>query len=67
MQKVPYVLTEHYIQDFGVWNVTYQAVPCQNNWEGSKEAAALGSVTNLGRESVCCPADPTVNEQPFLV
>jgi len=43
--------------DFGVWNISYEAVPCLNEWAGFSNAAALGSVTNLG-ESVCCPADP---------
>jgi len=47
--------------DFGVWNITYQTVPCEPDWEGSKDAAALGSVSNLGKESVCCPANPTGN------
>lgn len=47
--------------DFGVWNITYQMVPCEPDWAGSKDAAALGSVTNLGRESVCCPANPMGN------
>ncbi|RDB25131.1 hypothetical protein Hypma_007748 [Hypsizygus marmoreus] len=47
--------------DFGVWNITYQSVSCEANWTGSQEAAALGSVSNLGRESVCCPANPTGN------
>jgi len=43
--------------DFGVWNITYQTVACQPNWAGSNDSAALGSVTNLGQESVCCPAN----------
>ncbi|KAJ7783342.1 RlpA-like double-psi beta-barrel-protein domain-containing protein-containing protein [Mycena metata] len=47
--------------DFGVWNVSYQTVPCLPNWAGAKNKAALGSVTNLGNESVCCPANPTGN------
>ncbi|KAJ7217887.1 RlpA-like double-psi beta-barrel-protein domain-containing protein-containing protein, partial [Mycena pura] len=46
--------------DFGVWNVSYETVSC-TNWNGWKNAAALGSVTNLGNESVCCPANPTGN------
>ncbi|PVF96755.1 hypothetical protein CPB86DRAFT_786686 [Serendipita vermifera] len=41
--------------DFGVWNATYEAVSC-SEWAGWNDAAALGSVTNLG-DSVCCPAD----------
>ena len=53
-------------KDFGVWNITYQTVACLPSWEGSKEASALGSVTNLGKESVCCPANPTVSTNgPF--
>ncbi|KAJ7902003.1 RlpA-like double-psi beta-barrel-protein domain-containing protein-containing protein [Mycena olivaceomarginata] len=47
--------------DFGVWNVSYQTVPCIPNWAGANNKAALGSVTNLGNESVCCPANPTGN------
>ncbi|KAA1474032.1 hypothetical protein DENSPDRAFT_780689 [Dentipellis sp. KUC8613] len=44
--------------DFGVWNVSYQSVDCKPNWAGSKSAAALGSVADLG-DSVCCPVNPT--------
>ncbi|KAJ7446227.1 RlpA-like double-psi beta-barrel-protein domain-containing protein-containing protein [Mycena galericulata] len=47
--------------DFGVWNVSYQTVSCIPNWAGAHNAAALGSVTNMGNESVCCPANPTGN------
>ncbi|KAJ7647197.1 RlpA-like double-psi beta-barrel-protein domain-containing protein-containing protein [Roridomyces roridus] len=43
--------------DFGVWNITYQTVSC-SNWAGWKNAAALGSVADLG-DGVCCPANPT--------
>ncbi|EPQ57324.1 hypothetical protein GLOTRDRAFT_58604 [Gloeophyllum trabeum ATCC 11539] len=43
--------------DFGVWNVSYQAVSC-TEWSGYKNAAALGSVTSLG-SGACCPANPT--------
>ncbi|KAJ7072171.1 RlpA-like double-psi beta-barrel-protein domain-containing protein-containing protein [Mycena amicta] len=46
--------------DFGVWNISYEVVSC-SHWAGWKNAAALGSVTNLGNESVCCPANPTGN------
>lgn len=46
--------------DFGVWNISYESVSCQSNWAGSKDAAALGSVTALG-DGGCCPADPTGN------
>jgi hypothetical protein len=44
--------------DFGVWNITYQSVPCLDNWAGSNNLAALGSVNDLGT-GACCPADPT--------
>jgi hypothetical protein len=54
-------------KDFGVWNITYQTVPCLPDWEGSNDAAALGSVTNLGPESVCCPANPTVSIEKQVV
>ncbi|KDQ27682.1 plant-expansin-like protein [Pleurotus ostreatus PC15] len=47
--------------DFGVWNTSYQVVPCNENWPGSRNQAALGSVANQGPESVCCPAEPTGN------
>ena len=46
------------VQDFGVWNITYQSVPCLSAWAGSKNAAALGSVKQLGSAG-CCPADPS--------
>ncbi|KAJ7178351.1 RlpA-like double-psi beta-barrel-protein domain-containing protein-containing protein [Mycena crocata] len=49
-------------KDFGVWNVSYQTIACLPNWSGAKNPAALGSVTNLGNESVCCPANPTGSE-----
>jgi len=44
--------------DFGVWNISYQSVSC-TNWEGWNDAAALGSVSTQGPESVCCAANPT--------
>ncbi|KAF8488413.1 RlpA-like double-psi beta-barrel-protein domain-containing protein-containing protein [Gautieria morchelliformis] len=50
--------------DFGVWNISYAAVPCQKEWAGFSNAAALGSVTNLGN-GVCCPADPFVSDEHF--
>ncbi|KAF8585986.1 hypothetical protein K439DRAFT_1342153 [Ramaria rubella] len=46
--------------DFGVWNISYENVPCLKEWSGENNAAALGSVSNLG-DSVCCPADPLPN------
>ncbi|KAF8070599.1 RlpA-like double-psi beta-barrel-protein domain-containing protein-containing protein [Lyophyllum atratum] len=48
-------------KDFGVWNISYQTVSCDPNWAGFQEPAALGSVTSLGPEGVCCPANPTGN------
>ncbi|KDR75181.1 hypothetical protein GALMADRAFT_249136 [Galerina marginata CBS 339.88] len=45
-------------KDFGVWNITYQSVPCLDGWAGSNNLAALGSVKTLG-SGACCPADPT--------
>ncbi|PPR05820.1 hypothetical protein CVT26_010100 [Gymnopilus dilepis] len=44
--------------DFGVWNITYQSVPCLDDWAGSRNLAALGSVQDLGL-GACCPADPS--------
>jgi len=44
--------------DFGVWNISYTSVPCENNWAGFQDQAALGSPASLGPEGVCCPADP---------
>ncbi|KAI0256269.1 RlpA-like double-psi beta-barrel-protein domain-containing protein-containing protein, partial [Lactifluus subvellereus] len=49
-----------FVQDFGVWNISYQSIACASHWSGSKNPAALGSVPNL-ESSACCPADPTVN------
>ncbi|KAF5370619.1 hypothetical protein D9758_001939 [Tetrapyrgos nigripes] len=46
--------------DFGVWNISYQSVDC-SNWAGWKDEGALGSVTNLGPESACCPDNPSGN------
>jgi len=43
--------------DFGVWNITYQAVSC-SNWSGFSDLAALGSVAQL-KLGACCPANPT--------
>jgi hypothetical protein len=40
-----------------VWHITYESVPCLSNWSGAKNAAALGSVKELGT-SACCPAEP---------
>ena len=43
-------------QDFGVWNITYASVSCQE-WKGWGDKAAKGSAPNING---CCPADPTV-------
>jgi len=43
--------------DFGVWNISYQTVSCEN-WEGWNHGSALGSVADLGY-SACCPDNPT--------
>ncbi|KAI0790767.1 RlpA-like double-psi beta-barrel-protein domain-containing protein-containing protein [Abortiporus biennis] len=45
--------------DFGVWNISYESVSCLQDWAGSKQRAALGSVDD--GSSACCPADPTGN------
>ncbi|KAK1233164.1 hypothetical protein PQX77_003699 [Marasmius sp. AFHP31] len=44
--------------DFGVWNISYESVPC-SDWAGHEDAGALGSTPELGPESACCPANPT--------
>lgn len=43
--------------DFGIWNISYQSVPCAS-WAGFKDARALGSVPSL-EDGACCPANPT--------
>ncbi|EGN99864.1 hypothetical protein SERLA73DRAFT_180115 [Serpula lacrymans var. lacrymans S7.3] len=43
--------------DFGVWNISYQSVTC-DDWEGWDNAAALGSEAAI---SGCCPDNPTGN------
>ncbi|KAH7888486.1 RlpA-like double-psi beta-barrel-protein domain-containing protein-containing protein [Phlebopus sp. FC_14] len=45
--------------DFGVWNISYQNVPCEN-WEGWSSGAGLGSVADLGYDA-CCPDNPTMS------
>jgi hypothetical protein len=45
-------------QDFGVWNISYQMVSCQE-WEGYSNQTALGSVADLGYTS-CCPNNPVL-------
>jgi len=45
-------------KDFGVWNITYESISCLPNWSGARNAAALGSVANLGT-GACCPVNPT--------
>ncbi|KAG9007048.1 hypothetical protein FRB94_014712 [Tulasnella sp. JGI-2019a] len=42
--------------DFGVWNISYASLSCQY-WSGWQDEAALGSVSNVYGDSVCCPAD----------
>ena len=66
-------VTLAHLQDFGVWNISYESVSCVSHWSGSKDAAALGSVPSLA-DGACCPADPTVNHKeptclshPFLL
>jgi len=56
----PSNVTEYGYSDFGVWNITYASVPCTPDWSGSSNAAAMGSVPDMGN-SVCCPGDPTTN------
>ncbi|KIJ49451.1 hypothetical protein M422DRAFT_161199 [Sphaerobolus stellatus SS14] len=46
--------------DFGVWNISYAAVPCEDGWPGFKNSAALGSDPTLGN-GACCPVDPLTN------
>ncbi|KAJ7594313.1 RlpA-like double-psi beta-barrel-protein domain-containing protein-containing protein [Mycena floridula] len=41
--------------DFGVWNISYQSVDCQQ-WAGYSNPAALGSLADSGG---CCPSNPT--------
>ena len=67
-QVIPYVAPTFdasridlpHLQDFGVWNISYESVSCASHWSGFKDAAALGSVPSLA-DGACCPADPTVN------
>jgi len=56
----PSNVTEYGYSDFGVWNVSYQTVPCTPNWAGSGDSSAMGSVANLG-DSACCPGNPSAN------
>ncbi|KDN38694.1 hypothetical protein K437DRAFT_259301 [Tilletiaria anomala UBC 951] len=44
--------------DYGVWNVTYAFVSCQQ-WAGYNDAAALGSEWGQ-QNSACCPDDPVL-------
>ena len=53
-----------HLQDFGVWNISYESVSCASYWSGFKNAAALGSVPSLA-DGACCPDDPTVNRNVF--
>jgi len=47
-----------YEKDFGVWNITYEAITCAE-WNGWNDQAALGSAPNMF-PGVCCPAEPSV-------
>lgn len=38
--------------DFGLWNVSYEAVDCLEDWAGGGDQAALGSVPNMGSRCV---------------
>lgn len=42
-----------------MWNVSYTTVPCEDNWAGAGDQAALGSVPDIGSGG-CCPTDPVV-------
>ncbi|ESK96550.1 endoglucanase v-like protein [Moniliophthora roreri MCA 2997] len=44
--------------DFGVWNISYESITC-DDWAGASDEGALGSSPGFGPESVCCPANPT--------
>jgi len=46
-------------KDFGVWNVTYTSVSCEE-WKGWKDEAAKGSAPDING---CCPANPTGSEE----
>ncbi|PAV18763.1 endoglucanase v [Pyrrhoderma noxium] len=46
--------------DFGVWNISYTSVPCEDSWAGSSNQSDFGAVNYLG-SSVCCPTDPFTN------
>jgi len=46
--------------DFGVWNISYESVPCDGNWEGSSNPNASGTDPSIG-SGACCPVDPFVN------
>ena len=63
MSHPPFMFPSHidlpHLQDFGVWNISYESVSCASQWSGFKDAAALGSVPSLA-DGACCPADPTV-------
>lgn len=50
--------------DYGVWNVSYQSVSCQN-WAGFSDKAALGSDWDQ-QASACCPNNPSPSgNDPF--
>jgi hypothetical protein len=48
-------------QDYGVWRISYTTVPCESEWAGASNPAALGSVPDPSLQGgVCCPVDPIV-------
>ncbi|KZO98859.1 hypothetical protein CALVIDRAFT_534946 [Calocera viscosa TUFC12733] len=49
----PSNVTKYGYTDFGLWNITYQSIPCIPNWPGSSNPEAMGSVPNMG--SRCAP------------
>ena len=78
----PRTHNETRVQDFGVWNITYESVACSPSWNGSSNSAALGAATGFGPRlvmvvfgvitsdavcSVCCPNDPWVNTISFML
>ena len=52
------------LQDFGVWNISYESVSCESDWAGGTNQSALGAVNTQG-SSACCPIDPFVRS-PFI-
>ncbi|KAI5123055.1 hypothetical protein M0805_000490 [Coniferiporia weirii] len=46
--------------DFGVWNISYTSIACEDAWAGASNFSDFGAVTSLG-PGVCCPTDPFSN------